>query len=212
MRGSIALTGGLLLFATAAAVSQDVGRAAAVVPAASDTAAASRGATAWAENCGACHNLRSPGDLGDAQASVAVAHMRVRAKLPGDVARDILAFLQASNDRKAATAASPAPASISAVASLTAAGDPIRGAQVYQETCVACHGANGKGAFEGVPDLTDPAGRLAKPDDVLLRNMIDGFQSPGSPMPMPPRGGNPDLTDQDMRDVLAHLRKNFGQP
>lgn len=212
MRGSIALTTSLLLFATAAAVSRDAGRAAAVAPAAPDTGVLSRGAKAWAENCGACHNLRSPDEFGDVQAGVAVAHMRVRARLPGDVARDILAFLQASNDRQAAATASAAPAISSTVAPAGAAGNPVRGAQVYQETCVACHGANGKGALDGVPDLTGPAGRLAQTDDVLLRHMMDGFQSPGSLMPMPPRGGNPDLSDQDMRDVLAHMRKNFGQP
>ncbi len=210
MRGSIALTAGLLLFATAAVVSRDAGRAAAVAPAAPDTGALSRGAKAWAENCGACHNLRSPDELGDIQAGVAVAHMRVRARLPGDVARDILVFLQAGNDRQVATA-SAAPATNSTVAPAGAGGNPVRGAQVYQETCVACHGANGKGALEGVPDLTNPAGRLAQADEVVLRHMIDGFQSPGSPMPMPPKGGNPDLSDQDMRDVLVHMRKEFSR-
>ncbi|MBX9896784.1 MAG: cytochrome c [Qipengyuania sp.] len=209
MRGSVTLIASLLLFATAAAVSRDAGRAAAAAPAAPDTGALSRGAKAWAENCGVCHNLRSPDEFGDVQAEVAVAHMRVRARLPGDVARDILAFLQASNGRQAAAIAPAAPPTSSTVASAGAVGDPVRGAQIYQETCVACHGPNGKGALDGVPDLTDPAGRLAQADEVVLRHMIDGLQSPGSPMPMPPKGGNPDLSDQDMRDVLAHLRKDF---
>lgn len=209
MRGSIALTTSLLLFATAAAVSQEGNRDVNAQPAAPDSAAVNRGAKAWAENCGACHNARSPGDLADAQTSVAVAHMRVRARLPGDVARDILVFLQASNDRQVAATALAAPATSSTVAPAGAVGNPARGGQVYQETCVACHGANGKGALDGVPDLTDPAGRFAQPDDVLLRHIIEGFQSPGSPMPMPPKGGNPDLSDQDMRDILAHMRKEF---
>lgn len=209
MIAKFALIGGTLLFTAAAAMSggQNVPTAA---PAA-DAAAVSRGARAWADNCGECHNLRSPQDLADAQASVAVAHMRVRAKLPGDMARDILAFLQASNDRQAAAEAPAAtPSGLPAAPVTMAAGDPVRGAQVYQETCVACHGENGRGALDGVPDFTDPRGRLTKPDEVLVRNMIEGFQSPGSPMPMPPRGGNPDLSDKDMVDVLAYMRRQFG--
>jgi len=207
MIAKLALIGGTLLFTAAAAMSGGHAVSTSAPPA--DAAAVSRGARAWADNCAECHNLRSPQDLADAQASVAVAHMRVRAKLPGDMARDILAFLQASNDRQAAAEA-PMPSGLPAAPVVMAAGDPVRGAQVYQETCVACHGENGKGALEGVPDFTDPRGRLAKPDEVLVRNMIEGFQSPGSPMPMPPKGGNPDLSDQHMVDVLPYMRRQFG--
>lgn len=205
MIAKLALVGGPLLFAAAAAMSG--GKTVVTSAPAADAAAVSHGARAWADNCGGCHNLRSPQDLADAQASVAVAHMRVRAKLPGDMARDILAFLQASNNRQAAASTAPGPAEQPLA---MAAGDAERGEQVYQETCIACHGPDGRGALEGVPNLADPRGRLAKPDDVLVRNMIEGFQSPGSPMPMPPKGGNPDLSDQDMVDVLAYIRSEFG--
>lgn len=209
MIAKVALVAGTLLFTAAAAMS-DRQEAPVAAPAA-DSAAVSRGARAWADNCGECHNLRSPQDLPDSQASVAVSHMRVRARLPGGIARDILAFLQASNDRQAEAKAPAAPPSgLEAAPVSIAAGDPVRGAQVYQETCIACHGENGRGALEGVPDFTDPRGRLAKADEVLVRNMIEGLQSPGSPMPMPPKGGNPDLSDQDMADALAYLRREFG--
>lgn len=59
-----------------------------------------RGAKAWAQTCSRCHNMRSPKDLSDQDWKMAVTHMRVRANLPGDVARDILVFLQASNNKK----------------------------------------------------------------------------------------------------------------
>lgn len=210
MNAAILGVSGLVLFAAAAAVPVALSAGNAQSGEAANSVAVSRGARAWAENCASCHNLRSPGDLGDAQASVAIAHMRVRAKLPGDMARDILAFLRASNGPQ--TNPAPLPVQSSAVAAPVplAAGNPARGGQVYQETCVACHGGNGKGSLPGVPDLTDPAGRMAKPDEVLLRNIIDGYQSPGSPMPMPPKGGNPSFTDQDMQDVLAYIRGGFG--
>lgn len=56
-----------------------------------------RGAKAWVNNCASCHNLRPAQDLRDDQWRVVVAHMRVRADLTGQEARDILKFLQQSN-------------------------------------------------------------------------------------------------------------------
>ena len=180
-------------------------------------AAAARGAKAWADNCASCHNARSPLDYNDSQWAVATAHMRARANLPGGMARDIIVFLQAGNRDRGAlqTAPTPAPGAVAATvpassASL-AAPDLARGARVYGETCVACHGENGAGAIEGVPPLGGPGGRLSKPDNVLLPNIINGYQSPGSPMPMPARGGNPDLTEQELADALAYIRQKFGK-
>ncbi len=59
-----------------------------------------RGAKAWAQNCGRCHNIRAPRELTDEEWEVSVTHMRVRDNLPGDLARDIIAFLKASNNEK----------------------------------------------------------------------------------------------------------------
>jgi len=56
-----------------------------------------RGAQAWANNCARCHNMRDPKELRDDQWRAAIGHMRVRAGLTGQEARDILAFLQGSN-------------------------------------------------------------------------------------------------------------------
>ncbi len=56
-----------------------------------------RGVKAWSENCARCHNMRDPKEFTDGQWQVIVTHMRLRAGLTGQDARDILAFLQASN-------------------------------------------------------------------------------------------------------------------
>ena len=56
-----------------------------------------RGVKAWADNCGRCHNFRDPREFRDDQWKVIVTHMRVRAGLTGQDARDILKFLQESN-------------------------------------------------------------------------------------------------------------------
>lgn len=85
------------------------------------------------------------------------------------------------------------------------------GKSVYERTCVACHGADGKGAFPGVAPLGGKGGRLAKPDSVLIKNMLEGFQTAGSPMAMPPKGGDPSLTEDDAAAVLQYMRKSFGR-
>jgi cytochrome c1 len=56
-----------------------------------------RGAKAWAKTCSRCHNMKAARDNTDEEWHVDVTHMRVRANIPGDMARDIEAFLRASN-------------------------------------------------------------------------------------------------------------------
>lgn len=90
-----------------------------------------------------------------------------------------------------------------------AADDIARGAAVFNRTCIACHGSDGSGSLPGVPDLTDKAGPLSLNDAVLLKRMADGYQSPGSFMAMPPRGGDQALTDADLKAVLKYMRKEF---
>lgn len=58
-----------------------------------------KGASLWANTCQRCHNMRDPGELDDKQWKTAVTHMRIRAGLTGQDARDVLAFLQQSNGK-----------------------------------------------------------------------------------------------------------------
>ena len=97
-----------------------------------------------------------------------------------------------------------------AVGAAVAAGPPDEGKSVYETVCMTCHGADGRGALPGVPDFTKKDGVLAEPDDVLLKHIIDGFQSPGSAVPMPPKGGDPSLTEGQLRAVIRYLRQQFG--
>lgn len=56
-----------------------------------------RGAKAWSENCGQCHNFRNPKEFSNKNWDIIVNHMRVIGPLPGATARDIKTFLQSSN-------------------------------------------------------------------------------------------------------------------
>ena len=161
-----------------------------------------RGSKAWAENCVRCHNVRAANDLRDDQWITTVFHMRVRAGLTGQEMRDILTFLQSSNNR-------PVSANMLRTSATGAKGSGLSGQAIYSQTCVACHGVDGKGTLPGVPDLTRKDGRLAKPDDELLRNITNGFQSPGSPMAMPAKGGNTSLSEIDLKNVLEYLHETF---
>lgn len=86
------------------------------------------------------------------------------------------------------------------------------GKKIYDQTCVVCHGQNGKGALPGVTDFTRKDGPLSKSYKVLFQHTKQGFQSPGSPMAMPPKGGNPNLTDKDLHQVLDYIRKTYSSP
>lgn len=163
-----------------------------------------KGSKAWSENCARCHNMRSPTDLRDDQWVTSVFHMRVRAGLTGQEARDVLTFLQGSNARVKNV-------SMGKVESTTADSASTSGKQVYESNCLACHGANGKGSIPGVPDFTDRNGRLLKGDSELLSNIINGIQSPGSSLPMPPRGGNSQLSDADLNAALIYIKTSFSE-
>lgn len=163
-----------------------------------------QGSKAWSENCARCHNMRSPSDLRDDQWVTSVFHMRVRAGLTGQEARDILTFLQGSNAR--VENIDPGQ-----VESTTTDSASISGKQIYESNCLACHGANGKGSIPGVPDFNEKNGRLSKSDSELLSNIITGIQSPGSSMPMPPRGGNSQLSDTDLNAALKYIKASFSE-
>jgi mono/diheme cytochrome c family protein len=89
-------------------------------------------------------------------------------------------------------------------------GDAAKGKDIYDGTCVFCHGENGKGEIPGTPNFTKADGVLAQDDATLISHITDGFESPGAAMPMPAKGGNPDLSDDDIENVLAYLHQTFG--
>jgi len=163
---------------------------------------AAKGAKAWADNCGRCHNIRESKELRDDQWITTMFHMRVRAGLTGQDTRDILSFLQASNNTTSNFVRPTA-------SKTTAAASSLSGEEVYTSTCIACHGGDGKGTVPGAPNLTDKSGRLSKSDDALLKSLTNGMQSPGSPMAMPAKGGNSALTQGDLKNVLEYMRTTF---
>jgi cytochrome c5 len=177
----------------------------------------SRGAKVWSENCTRCHNMRDPKEFNDELWSPIVTHMRLRAGLTGQEARDVLQFLRQSNTPSGETKTmAPEKKKTSKKSSVSGknilkGANAVNGKVVFQETCFACHGNDGKGAFPGVPDFTDKDGVLSQSPDVLFKRIMEGFQTPGSPMAMPARGGNDDLTKQDIKDVIEYMKEAYNK-
>ena len=92
----------------------------------------------------------------------------------------------------------PAPAT-TVVAAAPAARD---GQQVYQASCVACHGAG----IAGAPKLGDK-GQWAKPIakglGTLYASAVNGIQ--GSAGVMPAKGGNPALSDAEVKAAVDYM-------
>jgi len=189
-----------------------------------DSNSLTRGAKAWANNCGRCHNLRSPSEFSSEQWQTIVLHMRLHAGLTGQEERDIYNFLSTQ---------SPKPNEMVAVSTVqTAENTQLSdnnqtngtktetpspeinlevGKKIFHQTCVACHGENGKGAIPGVPDMTSSNSPLwTLSDDELAKRIEEGHQSPNSTMAMPAKGGNPSLTREQIKAVLGYMKHSFG--
>lgn len=108
----------------------------------------------------------------------------------------------------AAPAEAAAPAQAQPVAAL--AGDAANGQKVYGILCIACHGPEAKGVQGLGKDLTTSTFVAEKTDPELV-DFIKVGRDPSDPLnttgvAMPPKGGNPALSDKEIADIVAFLR------
>ncbi len=92
-----------------------------------------------------------------------------------------------------------------------AAGDATVGQELFVSTCSACHGPEGEG-IEGLgKDMTDSEFIAGLSDAELLEFIKTGRQSSHpdntTGVDMPPKGGNPALTDEQILDIIAYIRE-----
>jgi mono/diheme cytochrome c family protein len=89
-------------------------------------------------------------------------------------------------------------------------GDAARGEQAFRGTCSACHGADARGLPHLGKDLTTSEFVRSQTDADLIAFVKKGRLSSDAAnttgMNMPPKGGNPALTDQDLADIVAFVR------
>jgi len=105
----------------------------------------------------------------------------------------------------AAAQAAAQAAALAAAASQVAYGGTLDGAVIYQNLCGACHTAG----VSGAPKLvrTDWSARIAQGMDLLHQHAIEGYQ--GDAGIMPPKGGNPALTDEQVVATVDWMVENL---
>ncbi|NLF66759.1 MAG: cytochrome c [Chloroflexi bacterium] len=91
-----------------------------------------------------------------------------------------------------------------------AAGDAAHGEELYNQVCIACHGEGGQG-IEGLGKPFTTSEFIADQSDQELLDFIKTGRPVGHPdnttgVDMPPKGGNPALTDEDILDIIAYIR------
>ena len=93
---------------------------------------------------------------------------------------------------------------------VASAGDPEAGKQQFDMVCIACHGPGGVGVEGLGKPFTTSEFLLTVDDQELLE-----FAKTGRPVShpdnttgvdMPPKGGNPALTDEQLLDIIAYIR------
>lgn len=89
-------------------------------------------------------------------------------------------------------------------------GDSVNGDQLFSQSCVACHGQGGVGVDGLGPTLIGNEFVQSLADDELVAFLNTGRPADHpdneSGITMPPKGGNPALTDDDLADIAAYLR------
>lgn len=89
-------------------------------------------------------------------------------------------------------------------------GDAANGETVFLNTCAACHGADALG-IEGLGKPLAASDFVASTSDADLFDLIVVGRPSDHPLnstgvAMPPKGGNPSLSDEAIADLIAYLR------
>jgi disulfide bond formation protein DsbB len=88
--------------------------------------------------------------------------------------------------------------------SRAAGGDAAKGRELFVRNCARCHGPEGQGALQ-------TSSFVATRSDAELVAFLRVGRAPDDPLnttgvAMPPKGGNPALTDEHLADIVAYIR------
>ena len=90
------------------------------------------------------------------------------------------------------------------------AGDAVKGKVVFEGTCISCHGPDAKGLPGLGKDLTTSEFVAGQTDKQLIDFIKKGRPASDpantNKVDMPPKGGNPALTETDLTNLIAFVR------
>lgn len=93
------------------------------------------------------------------------------------------------------------------VATVAAVEEPLdMGQRVYNGLCISCH--NGLPNIPKVGDKAAWESRIAQGMALLYEHAIKGFISEGGLIAMPPKGGNLNLTDAEIKAAVDYMVAN----
>lgn len=117
--------------------------------------------------------------------------------LPAEIAA-VVEYIQPDAARR--------PRGATAVAArIPARGDANRGAAIFLRNCAGCHGVAGHGGV--APELANPVFQKAATDEFIVTTIRNGRQRTAMPSFQPQVPGARSLTDAELGDLLAFLRK-----
>jgi cytochrome c5 len=99
------------------------------------------------------------------------------------------------------------PVGTVAIAEATAPKGSMTGQQVYAQVCKTCH----ETGLAGAPKVGDKVAwqpRIAQGEQMLVQHAIQGFQ--GKTGVMPPKGGDTNLTDEEVHGAVVYLANQAG--
>jgi cytochrome c oxidase cbb3-type subunit I/II len=103
--------------------------------------------------------------------------------------------------------------SLPALAAETKPGDPVKGKGIFQQNCLICHGAKGKGDGPAAAGLaTKPANYAERnsTEEKQLKVVTSGGASAGLSPIMP--AWDETLSPQEIRDVVSYVRTVLSAP
>jgi disulfide bond formation protein DsbB len=104
----------------------------------------------------------------------------------------------------------PAAAPTAAPAQGSLGGNVDNGKAKFSTTCTSCHGPDAKGMTGLGKDLHNNQFVAGKTDVEMVEFLKKGRPASDplntTKVDMPPKGGNPALSDQDLADIVAFLR------
>lgn len=121
------------------------------------------------------------------------------------LAVSLAALLSACGKEESAAPEAPAPevaAPAPAPAPEPVVAENVLGKSVFNKTCSLCHAAGVAGAPKP-GDKADWGPRIAQGNDLLYKHAMEGFT--GAKGAMPARGGNPALTDDEVKAAVDYM-------